>query len=91
MSNTQNSAISRKRAPVPDDERPFTKLASSALDAVHYDAQKQALHVRFVSGGSTYEYADVSQADYDALLAAESAGRHFRQHILGRGFRRHAA
>lgn len=94
MSKPQNSTIRRNRAPRTEHNEnglKLTRVASSALHSVAYDAEKKSLHVRFAEGGNTYEYPDVTQEQHDALMAAESMGRHFRQHILPRDFKRHAA
>jgi hypothetical protein len=89
----KNSSIRRAREPRAADQHEgvaLERVASSALHSIGYDAAKKTLHIRFASGGATYEYPDISQAQYDALMAAESKGSHFRQHILGSDFRRHA-
>ena len=93
MSKHQNSSIRRAREPKADPDDwgiPLQRVESSALHSIGYDADTKTLHVRFHSGGATYEYADISQAQYDALMAAESKGGHFRRHILGSDFKRHA-
>lgn len=90
----QNSAIRRGREPRTEHNEnglKLTRVDSKALHSVAYDAEKKSLHIRFAEGGHTYEYPDVTQGQYDALMAAESMGRHFRQHILPRDFHRHAA
>lgn len=94
MSKPQNSAIRRNRAPrteYNENGLKLTQVASSALHSVAYDAEKKSLHVRFAAGGNTYEYPDVTQEQHDALMAAESMGKHFRLHIMGRDFHRHEA
>ena len=63
-------------------------VVSSQIHAIGYDPETQNLAVRFTRGygekrgpGSLYHYANVTQEDYDAFLAAESKGKHFGQHI----------
>lgn len=48
-------------------------MASSAIDAVAYDAERRRLGVRFRGGGS-YLYHDVSPEDFERLKSAPSAG-----------------
>lgn len=55
---------------------------SSTIDAVGYDQDRQALTIRFHSGG-TYEFANVPETVHDELLAAPSVGRHFHARIRG--------
>ena len=57
---------------------------STQIHSIGYDPETQTLAVRFTRGygekrgpGSLYHYANVTQEDYDAFLAAESKGRHF--------------
>lgn len=57
-----------KRAPV----------ASSSLRSLGYDAAQQVLEVEFASG-ALYRYEQVSAAEVQALLEADSLGRHFNQ------------
>lgn len=94
MSQHQNSAIRREREPrVEHNENGFAlkPVQSSAIHAVGYDAAKKVLHVRFVEGGNTYEYPDVSAEQHEAFLSADSMGKHFRQAILGRDFHKRDA
>jgi hypothetical protein len=63
-------------------------VKSSNLKSVGYDAEKQELHVEF-SSGQVYVYANVPPEKHEALLAAESIGKHFGQHIRTQhGFRK---
>jgi hypothetical protein len=61
----------------------FTPVASSMIGAVAYDDERRDLHVRFASG-QTYTYADVPREVFEALLAAESAGRYLNASVKGR-------
>jgi len=60
-------------------------VESRQLHAIGYDPETQTLAIRFKSWKgeptSLYHYSNVSQADYDALMAAESKGGHFNAHI----------
>lgn len=53
---------------------------SSCFSALGYDAATETLHVEFSHGGR-YRVLHVPQAKYDALLAAESKGRHYMREI----------
>ncbi len=57
-------------------------LKSSHISEVGYDPETQELHVKF-STGHTYSYPGVSQEQHDALVAAESPGKHFREKFRG--------
>jgi len=55
-------------------------LESSSLASVGYDAGRQVLEVEFLNGG-VYEYDDVPQETYHALLEADSKGRYLNAEI----------
>lgn len=57
-------------------------VESSLIQAVDYKPEERTLEVSFTSG-ATYRYDNVPQEVYDELLAADSKGRYFRQHIIG--------
>jgi len=57
-----------------------TALKSSVLAFVQYDEAKQTLEIEFQTG-AIYRYEKVPRETYDALLAADSKGRFFSQHI----------
>ncbi len=57
-----------------------TPVSSSNLRSVGYDATTQTLEIEFHSGG-IYQYFDVPQSVYDALMAASSHGSYFYYHI----------
>ena len=59
------------------DRRP---VQSSNLSSIGYDPSTQTLEIEF-KGGGVYTYHDVDQAKADALLNAESVGKHFHAHI----------
>lgn len=58
-------------------------VTSSNVATVAYDASRQVLRVAFTNG-SIYDYAGVPEAEADALVAAESVGRHLAHHIKPR-------
>jgi hypothetical protein len=51
---------------------------SSSLRALGYDPDAQALEVEF-SSGARYRYEEVPAEAVQALLEADSLGRHFNQ------------
>ncbi len=58
----------------------MTEVTSSAIRTVTYDKALRRLTVTF-SSGRTYRYLDVPEAEYDAMLAAESKGAFFNDRI----------
>ncbi len=58
----------------------LTAVKSSTISHVGYDKESSTLTIRFTHGG-TYEYPGVPEADYNALLGAESIGKHFHSSI----------
>lgn len=57
-------------------------VTSSNVKSVGYDPETKRLHVEF-KGGGVYEYSDVSQEKYDAMMKADSIGGHVHKHIKG--------
>jgi KTSC domain len=57
-------------------------LESSMLSMVGYNPNTQTLTAQFTSG-RIYEYYEVPQEIFDALLAADSHGSYFRSEIIG--------
>ena len=55
-------------------------VESSNLEAVGYDAEQAILVIRF-KDGSTYEYYDVPQFEYDNLMASDSKGKYANKNI----------
>nr|MBF0681629.1 KTSC domain-containing protein [Pseudomonas sp.] len=53
-------------------------VASSSLRSLGYDPDEQALEVEF-HNGSVYRYEQVPAEAVQALLEADSLGRHFNQ------------
>jgi hypothetical protein len=56
------------------------RLDSASLASVGYDPGRQVLEVEFLNGG-VYEYADVPEERYHALLEADSKGRYLNAEI----------
>ena len=56
-------------------------LDSEALIRVHYDEQNRTLRATFRENRRTYDYFDVTPAEYVALMAAPSRGAWFNTHI----------
>lgn len=61
----------------------WVPVESSVFWAVAYDEGEHSLYLKFRSG-EVYRYFDVPVQRYEALLAADSKGRYFRDNILGR-------
>ena len=59
------------------------KVESSNIEAVGYDPNTKELTVKFKNGG-TYHYSAVPSHEADALMHAESIGKHFHAHIKGK-------
>lgn len=55
-------------------------LSSTVVVSVGYDRKRRILEVE-VAGGSVYQYLEVPPREYFALLAADSHGRYYNQHI----------
>ncbi|HEY7770718.1 KTSC domain-containing protein [Longimicrobium sp.] len=56
------------------------RLDSSSLASAGYDPGRQVLEVEFLNGG-VYEYDDVPEETYRALLDADSKGRFLNAEI----------
>lgn len=61
------------------------EVKSSNLDKVGYDSQEEVLKVVF-KGGQEYWYFKVPRTLYESMLAAESVGKFFNQHIKTANF-----
>jgi hypothetical protein len=61
-------------------------VSSSALRSVGYDPEQRVLEIEFTSG-AVYQYFDVPPEVYRGLMAAESHGRYFHQHVRDAGYR----
>ncbi len=58
-------------------------VVSSNLRAVGYDPARRELRVVFKSG-SVHDHMGVSPEEHSALMAADSHGKHYNEHIKGR-------
>ena len=56
------------------------KVNSSNISDLAYNPATKVLTVTFKSGG-TYSYENVDPEKYQALMSAESIGKHLHQHI----------
>ena len=55
-------------------------VESSNIEAIGYDLETGTLMIRFKSG-AIYEYYDVPQFEFDALIASESKGKYANANI----------
>ena len=62
-----------------------TPVSSSALRSVGYDQEQQTLEIEFTNG-AVYRYFDVPAGVYRGLMAAESHGRYFHQHVRSKRY-----
>jgi hypothetical protein len=60
--------------------RPTVFVTSKFLKSIGYDVATQVLEVE-LQDGRIYQYAGVTQAEYDLLIAAPSAGSHFLKQV----------
>lgn len=58
-------------------------VSSSDIQSVGYDAASSTLEIKFHSGG-LYEYFDVPESMWRALMDAISHGKYFHAHIKER-------
>lgn len=59
------------------------EVKSSAVSHVGYDPATQTLRITYTSGKS-YDYPETSTDDYEALLHAESVGKHINTMFAAR-------
>lgn len=62
-----------------------TKVNSTAIASVGYDAETKELEVEFTSG-SLYLYSNVPHSAFVGLMSATSHGRYFDAHIRNGGY-----
>ncbi|MCY4258545.1 MAG: KTSC domain-containing protein [bacterium] len=55
-------------------------MNSSSLVSVGYDAANATMEIEFAKG-RVYQYAQVREESYRALMSASSIGSHFHHHI----------
>ncbi len=60
-----------------------TPVSSTNIRAIGYDPNSQILEVEFNSG-LVYQYMDVPQGVYEAMMAADSKGTYLNSNIKGR-------
>lgn len=60
----------------------MTPVKSSNIKAIGYDVEKLILNVEF-KNGKTFGYKYISSPEYEALVNAESVGKHFNQFVKG--------
>ena len=58
-------------------------VRSSAIEAVGYDPSTRRMRIRF-TGGNEYDFCDVPEHVYRALLAAPSIGVYYNEHVRDR-------
>lgn len=63
-----------------------TPVQSTELRSVGYDPSARRLEVEF-RDGALYEYLEVPESEWTALMQAPSHGRHFNQHIRNGPYR----
>ena len=55
-------------------------VSSSNIRSIGYDSNSQTLEIEFHSGG-IYQYYNVPNSTYNALMSASSHGSFFHRHI----------
>ena len=63
-----------------DLQVPLSKVDSSMIHRLGYEANKREMHAKF-NTGKRYKYRNVSPRTYARLKSAESIGTHFNEHI----------
>lgn len=58
-------------------------VSSSNISSIGYDPKTYTLEIEFHSGG-VYQYHDIPQSEYDALMSASSHGSYFARNIKNR-------
>jgi hypothetical protein len=56
-------------------------VESNLIRSVGYDLPSSILEIEFIDGKGLYEYFDVPLSVYSRLMAAESIGSYFNEHI----------
>lgn len=62
-----------------------TQVASTHLASVGYDPAKHTLEIEF-QNGRVYQYFNIPEEVYQALMAAESHGSYFNSYIREGGY-----
>ena len=55
-------------------------VSSSNIRSIGYDTESRTLEIEFHSGG-IYQYFNVPESVYNALMSASSHGSYFHRHI----------
>ena len=63
-----------------------TRVSSSNLRSVGYEASSSTLEIEFLDGG-VYQYYSVPESRYSGLIAASSKGSYFDSYIKKGGYR----
>jgi hypothetical protein len=61
------------------------RVTSTSLVSIGYDPETKTLELEFVAG-TVYQYFDVPQSVYEALMAADSKGTFVSDHVKGQFF-----
>lgn len=61
----------------------FSKVKSSMISEVAYDAAGNRLHIKFPNG-KEYVYHDVAPSLHSELMGAKSIGKFFAEHVRGK-------
>ena len=83
---TSEQHVGAPPASVREEAIPRSSVRSSALRSVGYDQEQQTLEIEFTNG-AVYRYFDVPPEVYRGLMAAESHGRYFHQHVRNKDYR----
>ena len=59
-----------------------TEHESSLIKTVYYIPEKRELYIEFKKNNAQYVYYEVTKGEFDALLAAESAGKYLKNEII---------
>ena len=60
-----------------------TLVSSTNIRAIGYDPNSSTLEIEF-NHGAVYQYSDVPQGEFDALISAASHGTYFNANIKNR-------
>ena len=59
------------------------KVSSSNIESIGYDESSETLEIEFKDSG-IYEYSNVPESEYEALISASSIGGYFHKNIKGK-------
>jgi hypothetical protein len=66
---------------------PRERVESDAIASVGYDRDRGWLEIEFKEGGEVYRYFGVPEEEYQALIGADSRGKHLNQQFKERRYR----